>query len=36
VGDPSLARRELGWEPSISFEAMVAEMVAADLAALQA
>jgi GDPmannose 4,6-dehydratase len=36
VGDPSLARRELGWEPEIGFEAMIAEMVAADLAALRA
>jgi GDPmannose 4,6-dehydratase len=34
VGDPSLARRELGWEPEIAFEAMIAEMVAADLAEL--
>jgi GDPmannose 4,6-dehydratase len=32
VGDPSRARRELGWEPQISFEAMIAEMVQADLA----
>jgi GDPmannose 4,6-dehydratase len=36
VGDPSLARCELGWEPEIGFEDMVAEMVAADLAELQA
>ena len=35
VGDPSLARRELGWEPQIGFEAMIAEMVEADLAELQ-
>jgi GDPmannose 4,6-dehydratase len=35
VGDPSLARRALGWEPRISFEAMIAEMVGADLAELQ-
>jgi GDPmannose 4,6-dehydratase len=35
VGDPSRARRELGWEPAISFEAMIAEMVEADLAALR-
>jgi GDPmannose 4,6-dehydratase len=34
VGDPSRARELLGWEPEISFEAMLAEMVAADLAAL--
>ena len=36
VGDPSVARRELGWEPQIGFEAMIAEMVEADLAALRA
>ena len=35
VGDPSRARRELGWEPEISFEAMIAEMVQADLAQLR-
>lgn len=35
VGDPSLARRVLGWRPEIGFEAMIGEMVAADLAALQ-
>lgn len=34
VGDPSLARSVLGWEPEISFEAMIAEMVAADVAEL--
>jgi GDPmannose 4,6-dehydratase len=31
VGDPSKARRQLGWEPSTSFEDMVAQMVEADL-----
>jgi GDPmannose 4,6-dehydratase len=36
VGDPSRARRVLGWEPARSFEAMVAEMVDADLADLRA
>jgi GDPmannose 4,6-dehydratase len=36
VGDPSRARRELGWEPRIGFEAMIAEMVDADLAELRA
>jgi GDPmannose 4,6-dehydratase len=35
VGDPSLAHRELGWTPEIGFGAMIGEMVAADLAALQ-
>jgi GDPmannose 4,6-dehydratase len=34
VGDPSRARRVLGWQPGISFQAMIAEMVAADMAAL--
>jgi GDPmannose 4,6-dehydratase len=36
VGDISLARERLGWEPETSFEAMIAEMVQADLVALQA
>jgi len=31
LGDPSKARRELGWEPRISFEELVSEMVDADL-----
>ncbi|MBM4232006.1 MAG: GDP-mannose 4,6-dehydratase [Gammaproteobacteria bacterium] len=31
LGDASKARRELGWEPQISFEALVAEMVKADI-----
>ena len=31
LGDPSKAKRELGWEPLISVEEMCAEMVAADL-----
>jgi len=30
-GDPSKARHKLGWEPKISFEELVGEMVAADL-----
>jgi len=33
VGDPSRARRQLGWHPQRSFEDLVAEMVEADLAA---
>jgi GDPmannose 4,6-dehydratase len=32
LGDASKARRVLGWEPSVSLEDMVAEMVEADLA----
>ena len=31
-GDPGKARQKLGWEPSISLEEMIAEMVEADLA----
>jgi GDPmannose 4,6-dehydratase len=31
VGDPSKAKRELGWEPEVGFEALVAMMVDADL-----
>jgi len=31
LGDPSKARRQLGWEPRISFEELVREMVASDL-----
>jgi len=31
LGDASLARKELGWEPKTSFDEMVAEMVAQDL-----
>jgi len=36
VGDISLARERLGWEPETSFEAMLEEMVHADLVALEA
>jgi GDPmannose 4,6-dehydratase len=35
VSDPTLARRELGWNPEVSFEALVKMMVAADLAHLK-
>jgi GDPmannose 4,6-dehydratase len=31
VGDPSKAKRDLGWEPSTSFEDLIAVMVDADL-----
>ncbi len=31
LGDPGKARRKLGWEPLVSFEQLVKEMVAADL-----
>ncbi len=36
VGDTTRAREVLGWEPQTSFEAMIEEMVQADLAALGA
>jgi GDPmannose 4,6-dehydratase len=31
LGDPSKAKRKLGWESTISFEEMIGEMVAADV-----
>jgi GDPmannose 4,6-dehydratase len=34
VGDPSHARTTLGWEPAVSFDQLISEMVAADLAEL--
>jgi GDPmannose 4,6-dehydratase len=36
VGDISKARQRLGWEPETSFQAMIEEMVQADLADLRA
>ena len=36
VGDPSKARDRLGWEPQVSFQALVERMVDADLRALHA
>ncbi len=36
LGDPSKARRELGWEPEVSFIELVHMMVDADLAAIGA
>ena len=35
LGDPSLAKEKLGWEPSVSFEELVHMMVDADMARLQ-
>jgi GDPmannose 4,6-dehydratase len=35
VGDPSKARRQLGWEPTVSFEALVEMMVDADVMLLE-
>ena len=34
IGDPSRARAELGWAPTLTFEQLVARMVDADLAGL--
>jgi len=31
IGDPSKARSKLGWQHKVSFDDLVAEMVAADL-----
>ncbi len=31
LGDPSLARRQLGWKPSVTFSELIAEMVREDL-----
>ena len=35
LGDPSKAKRELGWEPRISFQQLVSEMVVEDLKAAE-
>jgi GDPmannose 4,6-dehydratase len=35
VGDPSKAKRVLGWEPTVSFEGLIRMMVDADLQALK-
>ncbi|WP_428153210.1 GDP-mannose 4,6-dehydratase [Brevundimonas sp.] len=35
LGDATKARKQLGWTPEISFEALIAEMVEADLARLR-
>jgi GDPmannose 4,6-dehydratase len=35
IGDPSKAKRELGWEPEVTFEGLIHMMVDADLATLQ-
>ena len=31
LGDSTMARQKLGWEPTVSFESLVAEMVREDL-----
>ena len=35
LGDPTLAREELGWEPKVKFDQLVAMMVDADIDALR-
>jgi GDPmannose 4,6-dehydratase len=35
VGDPTKARRELGWQPSMGFQELIERMVQADLRSLQ-
>ena len=35
LGDASKAKRELGWEPRISFDELVREMVESDLKAAE-
>jgi GDPmannose 4,6-dehydratase len=35
IGDPSKAHAKLGWEPSVTFEELIAMMVDADMAALR-
>ena len=36
IGDPAKAKRQLGWEPEVSFEKLVEMMVEADLDRLKA
>jgi GDPmannose 4,6-dehydratase len=36
VGDPSKARRDLGWEAEVTFDALIERMVRADLRSLEA
>jgi GDPmannose 4,6-dehydratase len=35
IGDPSKARRVLGWEPKVTFKELVRMMVDADIALLR-
>jgi GDPmannose 4,6-dehydratase len=35
IGDPSKARRELGWKPEVDFKGLVHMMVDADLARIE-
>jgi GDPmannose 4,6-dehydratase len=36
IGDPSKAKAELGWEPTVSFEQLIEMMVKADYDSLKA
>ena len=36
IGDPSKAKKDLGWEPAVDFKSLVAMMVESDLARLKA
>ena len=35
IGDPSKARKQLGWEPSVDFKGLVTMMVDADMARIK-
>jgi GDPmannose 4,6-dehydratase len=35
IGDPSKARKQLGWEPSVNFKGLVTMMVDADIERLK-
>ena len=35
VGDPAKAREQLGWEPSVAFEDVIAHMVRVDVERLR-
>ena len=35
VGDPTKARKQLGWEPSVPFEDVIAHMVRVDVRRLE-
>ena len=35
IGDPAKAKRQLGWQPTTLFTALVDEMVAAEVEAIQ-
>jgi GDPmannose 4,6-dehydratase len=35
IGDPSKAKKQLGWEPSVDFKGLVTMMVDADIARIK-